>query len=566
MKRSKLKTTLEEIEKQAGAISDPLSIKLISTLLGIVESLFEETESKRKEIQSLNNEINNLKGEQGKPTVRKQTKSNSDNGEAGENSGNGDHSSENDRKKRAPKKPKKPRSSKKDKMVIDETIRLTIEPEDIPPGFYRNGTETTRKQDIVFTTYNTEFVRDSIYNPYTKEYRLAPLPEGYDGDYGPKLKALVKTAYSDWEMTTKNIATMLQSADASIEQSTVIRLLHKRNGPLHDEKEAIVKAGLLSTDYQHIDDTNARVRGKNRVVTIFANPYFTAYSTVERKNRRTVIDLLYIDGLMFTLNVESIALMDTMGLSQCYQNAAKDYIFDTDLTYDEMLLILAKIFVKKEITKQRNIILDACAIVSYQNNPYAVSMLIADDAPQFKGITKALGLCWIHEGRHYKKMRPIVPKHEKALENFRSQYWDFYYELIEFKKEPCETLATTLSNKFETIFSQTTGYETLDHQIELSYAKKEELLLVLTFPFIPLHNNSAELGARKEARGRDIHLHTMTEEGTDVKDTLRTIGETGKKLSVNLLQYFHDRISGKYFMPSLAELIVQRSGRTVPLH
>ena len=47
---------------------------------------------------------------------------------------------------------------------------------------------------------------------------------------------------------------------------------------------------------------------------------------------------------------------------------------------------MAKIFAKKEITKQRNIILDACAIVSYQKSPYAVSQLIADDAPQFTRI------------------------------------------------------------------------------------------------------------------------------------------------------------------------------------
>jgi hypothetical protein len=33
-----------------------------------------------------------------------------------------------------------------------------------------------------------------------------------------------------------------------------------------------------------------------------------------------------------------------------------------------------------------------------------VELLICDDAPQFKLVTDELSLCWIHEGRHYKKL------------------------------------------------------------------------------------------------------------------------------------------------------------------
>ena len=44
-------------------------------------------------------------------------------------------------------------------------------------------------------------------------------------------------------------------------------------------------------------------------------------------------------------------------------------------------------------TKLRKHLLEACAIAAYRQLPYAIRQLIVDDAPQFKLITEALGLC-----------------------------------------------------------------------------------------------------------------------------------------------------------------------------
>ena len=35
-----------------------------------------------------------------------------------------------------------------------------------------------------------------------------------------------------------------------------------------------------------------------------------------------------------------------------------------------------------------------------------MSLLLSDDAPQFQFVTPYQALCWIHEGRHYKKLTP----------------------------------------------------------------------------------------------------------------------------------------------------------------
>ena len=77
----------------------------------------------------------------------------------------------------------------------------------------------------------------------------------------------------------------------------------------------------------------------------------------------------------------------------------------------------------KKHYKSRRIILEAGALSAYQQSSNAISILLTDDAPQFKGITELLALCWVHDGRHYKKLSPVVPQHKMQLENFLEQYW-----------------------------------------------------------------------------------------------------------------------------------------------
>jgi len=105
------------------------------------------------------------------------------------------------------------------------------------------------------------------------------------------------------------------------------------------------------------------------------------------------------------------------------------------------------------------------------------------------------------------------------------------------------------------------GYEKLDKQIAATRKKRNSLLLVLTHPTIPIQNNPAEHMARRQARNRDIHLHTMSAEGTAVKDALATLVGTAKKLVVNSFDYFYDRITEKFEMTSLAELITIRAAQ-----
>ena len=180
---------------------------------------------------------------------------------------------------------------------------------------------------------------------------------------------------------------------------------------------------------------------------------------------------------------------------------------------------------------------------------------MTDDAPQYNLISENSALCWIHEGRHYKKLSPIIDINRKKLELFLNDFWRYYKELKEYKISPTDEIHKILDKKFDELFSTITGYDLLDERIKKSLSKKNQLLVVLEYPETPLHNNASELAVRQQVRLRDVSLQTKTEEGTKIKDALLTLVETAKKLNVSIWHYLLDRISKSLEFESLASII-----------
>jgi len=115
-------------------------------------------------------------------------------------------------------------------------------------------------------------------------------------------------------------------------------------------------------------------------------------------------------------------------------------------------------------------------------------------------------LCWIHEIRLCKKLNPVIEHHRLLLEKFISKLWDYYDKLNDYRDKPDEKVKEELEKQFDELFSTKTGYAELDKRIALSKEKKEELLLVLKFPEIPLHNNPAELALREGVVKRKLGM------------------------------------------------------------
>ena len=386
------------------------------------------------------------------------------------------------------------------------------------------------------------------------------MPSGYEGGFSPSVKALIIDLHQTHKMTESAVLSFCTNHGLDISSATISRILVNGKAGFEAEKEAIVDAGLLSSPYQQMDDTGARVKGKNYVTHILCNSFYTAFFTRRHKDRLTLLSILTRGEMTFVFNESAYALMEKMGLSEKQLQCLKERVTNQTINRQEIDALLQLLFPKAHCQcANRQIILEASAITAYQQLPHAIEILLVDDAPQFRQITKYLALCWVHDGRHYKKLRPVVHYHRQLLENFLMQYWNYYHELLAYQAQPTQALAKTLRESFDMLFSTITGYETLDERILKTKLKKESLLLMLKHPALPLHNNASELGARAQARYRDISFHTMNEAGTQAKDTFMTIVETAKKLTVNTYHYFYDRISQTNAMPSLASLIKEKS-------
>jgi hypothetical protein len=168
-------------------------------------------------------------------------------------------------------------------------------------------------------------------------------------------------------------------------------------------------------------------------------------------------------------------------------------------------------------------------------------------------------LCWIHEGRHYKKLNPLFKHHRKLLEQFITDFWAFYHKLVAYKKAPDPAKTLELEAQFDDLTARVSGYKDLDERIAKTRKKKESLLAVLKQPDLPLHNNQSELGVRVEVRFRDVSLQTRSPKGTKAKDTFFTIIQTAKKLRMNSYAYILDRVTKKFEMDSLANIIRRKA-------
>ncbi len=526
-------------------ITDPGARRAIQGLLNLVEELAAENRALREENQRLRDEVARLKGEQGRPTITPNTPS-----PAG-------HSSERERRTPATwrKQPKVPR------LQVNRVEVLEVDPAVLPPDAEFKGYEEVVVQDVVLRTDNVLFRKAKWYSPAAGRTYLAPLPAGFDGQFGPGLRALVLVLAYFGLMSEPKIVAVLRGVGVLISAGQVSNLLIKDHDQFHTEQEAVYAAGLRSSPWQHVDATPTRVDGQTQHCHIVCNPLHTTYQTTPTKDRLAVLDVL-VHGRprTYLLNDEALGYLSQVQVSGRTRQRLLHLPRDTVLDEATMQRLLDE-HLAGVSDQQRKWVLDATAVAAYhaQTEWPVVRLLVSDDAPQFTWLTEDLALCWVHEGRHYKKLAPWLPQHREALATFLTDFWAYYAELLAYRQQPSAAERARLDAAFDRLFATQTGYAALDERIALTRAKKASLLLVLAHPELPLHNNPAELGARQRVRKRDVSFGPRTAAGVKAWDTFMTLAATATKLGVSFYHYIHDRVSGTNQMPALAVVIDERA-------
>lgn len=545
----KQKSLWEQLNIHLDTIQDEKIKETIQALFNLIENQAASIRSLQEENQRLRDENNRLKGEQGKPKIKS--------GKNKDDTKSRDISSEKERKENA--SPGKG-GSRKEPIKIDRTHICEVDKAKLPEDAEFKGYETVTIQDLKIETDNIEFHKEIYYSPSEHKTYRGELPLGYEGGFGPTVKALSLIMKNICNVSEPKIGEILHNLNIRISSGSISNILIKKKDIFHQEKEDIVAAGLLSTPYQQIDDTGARVDGQNYHTHILCNPWYTAYFTTEKKDRLTIIELLQNGSeLKYCLNQEAIGIAGQLGVALKYIQPLKQLQSGQEYQKQPFVELLTKgIPGVKDCALVK--ILEAGAIACYHKgltHP-VVKILLCDDAPQFKIITEELALCWVHDGRLYKKLSPVIPHHVKEQKQFLAVYWEYYRKLLAYKIAPSQEASAELSMEFDRLFSTKTGYQALDERIAKTKQKKASLLLALKYPEIPLHNNAAELAARTQVRKRDVSLHTITQEGTQANDTFLTITQTCKKLGVSAYEYIFDRVSKAFKLPSLAQIIREK--------
>jgi len=449
--------------------------------------------------------------------------------------------------------------SKVQEIHIDNEVHCPVDKSLLPSDAISKGTQQKIVQDIILKTDNTLFIREIFYSPSLKKTFLGELPSGYEGDYGPNINANILSMKYVSGMTIPKIKSFLMNIGIIISNSTISRKLTKPESMdvFHNEFNELYSTALEDFSHLQIDDTSTRINGERHYTQIVCNDLCTLFFTTKRKDRLTILDILNrFRPRKYLLNAKTLNFLEEFNIGEVNIALLKPYLKDEVYQEEDLEAILKKVFGdKKQTVKSR--ILEACAICCYREEAglSRISALICDDAPQFKMLTEFLALCWVHIGRHFKKMTPFIDSHQEELKMFLSSFWEYYGKLVRYKKNPTSQNAELLSQEFDRLFSTITDYDTLNDRIAKTKKQKENLLVVLEFPEIPLHNNASELGAREEKRRQDISLQTITPEGTKAKDTMMSIVSTCTKLGINIYEFILDRTSKKMSMPSLKEII-----------
>lgn len=535
-------------------IPDEATRAAVVALLNLVERLYAENLALRQEVQHLKDEIARLKGEQGKPSFPAP--------HAPKPSPPQNYSSEPER--RSPKPWKK--RPKLDRIVIHRRVPLDLDPAALPPDarFLRYAPVVV--QDLILRPQNTCFLKAVYYSPSQRTTYHAPLPHGYWGQYGPGVRTLALVLAYEAQMTHPGIHTLFTDVGLVISEGEVCALLTLGHDRFHDEASRVALSGLRSSRWQHLDQTSTGVKGKEWACHVLANPLYTAYRTLPKKERLCVLDALRA-GKPRAFRIDGVALsyLEATGASQRVrrQVAALPKPPEEKGAWDEATfraLLAAQMPRAGAQVQQR--VLEAGLLAATVADPAlpAIDTLVCDDAPQMAGVTPQVMLCWVHEGRHYKKLCPYLAVHRKAAEQFRERFWEYYRELAAYRQQPSAAEAERLREAFDTLFGTQSGYELLDERIRLTREKKEALLRVLEHPELPLTNNAAELGARGRVRKRDVSFGARSEAGVRAWDTFQTLCATARKLGVSFYEWVHDRVSETNGLPELSEMIEERAG------
>ncbi len=451
------------------------------------------------------------------------------------------------------------RGAKTSRLVIDEERVLTVTP---PPGARFKGYADYLVQELRLTPVVIRYRRER-WRTADGRRLVAPLPAGTVGHVGPELRRFVRVQHHQGQVTTERLTRLLNELGLLISKRQVLRLLNDRTAAFVAEAEAVLGAGLETARWLTGDDTGARHRAQNAVTTQLGDDRFTFFATSRSKSRRNFLELLRAGREDYVINDAALAYMHKHGLAGPVIDALAAHPsrrFADRAAWRAHLEALGLDRPKVTPDPVKRATEGALWGSVCAHGLLRDAAMVSDEAGQFRIGRHAL--CWVHAERLVHKLIPRNERQRRAVELVRQRIWWFYADLKAYQRDPCPRRKAALRARFDRIFRRsTTGFVALDRLLARLHARKEELLLVLERPEIPLHTNGSENDLRGHVIKRKISGGTHSEAGRTARDALLGLLKTCRKLGVPFFAYLGARLGvpGAPTIAPLPELVRARA-------
>jgi hypothetical protein len=372
---------------------------------------------------------------------------------------------------------------------------------------------------------------------------VAPMPAGIVGHFGPELRRFVLVQYHQGQVTVPRLVAQLQAIGIFISKRQIVRLLNEGQGTFRDEAREVLRAGLAAASWISVDDTGARHQHRNGVCTQLGNDHFAAFATTASKSRLNFLEVLRAGFTDYVINAEALAYMRQRALAGPVITSLAEHperYFRDEAAWLRHLERLGMTGLTVTPDPVRIATEGAVWGSIKAHGLLPDTVILSDDAGQFALDRHAL--CWVHAERLVHKLGTFTDRQHAAQQLVRTLIWWFYADLKAYRRAPDRRRRYELRARFDRIFRRRTGFATLDRLLARLHANKEELLVALDRPEVPLHTNGSERDLRPQVIKRKISGGTRSEAGRACRDAFLGLLLTCAKLGLSFWDYLGHRL------------------------